>query len=128
MEEIKKNSRREFIKKSAIAAATFTIVPRFVLGKGFIAPSDQLTKGIIGVGGMGMNHIPYGNTRVVALCDVDKNHLQKAASVVNNGAKLFGDYRELITLPEVDIVHVATPPHWHAIIAADAARAGKDVW
>lgn len=127
-EENKQNSRREFLKKSAIAAAAFTIVPRFVLGKGYIAPSDQLTKGIVGVGGMGKNHIPYAGTRVVALCDVDKNHLQEAANMVNNGAKLFGDYRELIQLPEVDIVHVATPPHWHGIIAADAARAGKDVW
>jgi len=127
-EENKPNSRREFLKKSAIAAASFTIVPRFVLGKGFIAPSDQLTKGIVGIGGMGKNHIPYGGTRVVALCDVDKNHLQEAANMVDNGAKLFSDYRELIQLPEVDIVHVATPPHWHAIIAADAARAGKDVW
>ena len=127
-EENKLNSRREFLKKAAIAATSFTIVPRFVLGKGYIAPSDQLTKGIIGVGGMGKNHIPYGNTRVVALCDVDKNHLQEAANMVNNGAKLFSDYRELIRLPEVDIVHVATPPHWHGIIAADAARQGKDIW
>jgi predicted dehydrogenase len=128
MEETTKNSRREFLKKSAIAAATFTIVPRFVLGKGYIAPSDQLTKGIVGVGGMGRNHIPYGGTRVVAICDVDKNHLQEAAKLIPNSVKMFGDYRELITLPEVDIVHVATPPHWHAIIAADAARQGKDVW
>ena len=128
MEEIKKTSRRDFIKKSAIAAATFTIVPRFVLGKGFIAPSDQLTKGIVGVGGMGKNHIPYGGTRVVAICDVDKNHLADAAKLIPNSVKQFGDYRELIRLPEVDIVHVATPPHWHGIIAADAARQGKDVW
>ena len=128
MEEKKLNSRREFIKKSAIAAATFTIVPRFVLGKGYLAPSDQLTKGIIGVGGMGRNHIPYGGTRVVAICDVDKNHLQDVAKMLNNGAKTMADYRELIQLPEVDIVHVATPPHWHGIIAADAARAGKDIW
>jgi myo-inositol 2-dehydrogenase/D-chiro-inositol 1-dehydrogenase len=128
MEEPQKNSRREFLKKSAIAAASFTIVPRFVLGKGYIAPSDQLTKGIVGVGGMGRNHIPYGNTRVVAICDVDKNHLQEAAKLIPNSVKMLGDYRELITLPEVDIVHVATPPHWHAIIAADAARQGKDVW
>lgn len=129
MEEEKKlNTRREFLKKSAIAAASFTIVPRFVLGKGYIAPSDQLTKGIVGVGGMGKNHIPYGNTRVVAICDVDKGHLDETAKMLNNGAKTFRDYRELITLPEVDIVHVATPPHWHAIIAADAARQGKDIW
>ena len=128
MEENKTNSRREFLKKSAIAAASFTIVPRFVLGRGFTAPSDQITKGIVGVGGMGKNHIPYGNTRVVAICDVDKNHLQDAAKLINNSVKMFGDYRDLIALPEVDIVHVATPPHWHAIIAADAARQGKDVW
>lgn len=128
MEEKNKNTRREFIRNAGIAAAAFTIVPRFVLGKGYLAPSDQLTKGIIGVGGMGKNHIPYGGTRVVAICDVDKNHLQEAANMLNNGAKTFGDYRELIQLPEVDIVHVATPPHWHGIIAADAARAGKDIW
>jgi myo-inositol 2-dehydrogenase/D-chiro-inositol 1-dehydrogenase len=129
MEEKKSNSRREFLKKSAIAAASFTIVPRFVLGgKGYLAPSDHLTKGIIGVGGMGKNHIPYGGTKVVALCDVDKNHLKEAASMVNNGAKTFNDYRELIQLPEVDIVHIATPPHWHGIMAVDAARAGKDIW
>jgi len=128
MEENKTKSRREFLKKSAIAAASFTIVPRFVLGRGFTAPSDQITKGIVGVGGMGKNHIPYGNTRVVAICDVDKNHLQDAAKLINNSVKMFGDYRDLIALPEVDIVHVATPPHWHAIIAADAARQGKDVW
>jgi len=128
MEEKKLDTRREFLKKSAVAAAAFTIVPRFVLGKGYIAPSDQLTKGIIGVGGMGKNHIPYGNTKVVAICDVDKNHLQEASAMLNNGAKMIADYRELIQLPEVDIVHIATPPHWHGIMAADAARAGKDIW
>lgn len=121
--------RREFLKKSAVALAAFTIVPRFVLGgPGYLAPSDHLTKGIIGVGGMGKGHIPYGGTKVVALCDVDKNHLKEAVAMVGSGVKTFGDYRELIKLPEVDIVHIATPPHWHGIMAAEAARAGKDIW
>lgn len=123
------NSRRDFIIKTAAAAAAFTIVPRFVLGgTGYLAPSDQLTKGVIGTGAMGRNHFPYAGTRVVALCDVDKNHLKKAVDLVGGGVKTFGDYRELIQLPEVDIVHIATPPHWHGVIAADAARAGKDIW
>ncbi|WP_159468268.1 Gfo/Idh/MocA family oxidoreductase [Dyadobacter sp. 3J3] len=122
------SSRRNFIKGSLATLATFSIVPRHVLGKGFIAPSDQLTKAIVGVGSMGRGHIPYAGTKVVALCDVDKTHLQKAVALVDKGVKTFSDYRELIQLPEVDIVHVATPPHWHGIIAADAARAGKDVW
>jgi myo-inositol 2-dehydrogenase/D-chiro-inositol 1-dehydrogenase len=124
-----KNSRRLFIKNSLGALAAFTIVPRHVLGgKGYIAPSDQLTKGIIGVGGMGRNHIPYGNTRVVAICDVDRNHITQAAAMIEKGVKTFTDYRELIQLPEIDIVHIATPPHWHGIMSMDAARAGKDIW
>lgn len=125
----KNNSRRNFLKKSATAIAAFTIVPRAVLGgKGFLAPSDQLTKAVIGVGSMGRNHFPYEGTRVVAICDVDRNHLQQAATMLNNGVRTFHDYREMITLPEVDIVHIATPPHWHGIMAVDAARAGKDIW
>jgi len=65
-------SRRKFLGQSVLSLAAFSIVPRHVLGKGFIAPSDQLTKAIIGTGGMGRGHIPYAGTRVVALCDVDK--------------------------------------------------------
>lgn len=121
-------SRRKFLRNSVAVAAGISIVPRHVLGRGYIAPSDQLTKAIIGVGGMGKGHIPYAGTRVVAICDVDTNHLKEAAGMIGNGVKTFKDYRELIRLPEVDIVHIATPPHWHATMAADAAREGKDIW
>ncbi|MFZ9661251.1 MAG: Gfo/Idh/MocA family protein, partial [Chitinophagaceae bacterium] len=121
-------SRRRFLRNSLTVIGGFTIVPRHVLGKGFLAPSDQLTKGIIGVGGMGMGHIEYAGTRVVAICDVDKDHLNNAVQKIGNGVKTFADYRDLIQLPEVDIVHIATPPHWHGLMAVDAARAGKDIW
>jgi myo-inositol 2-dehydrogenase/D-chiro-inositol 1-dehydrogenase len=121
-------SRRKFLGQSVLGLTAFSIVPRHVLGKGFLAPSDQLTKAIVGTGGMGRGHIPYAGTRVVAMCDVDKKNLQLGLDKVEKGVKAFSDYRELIQMPEVDIVHVATPPHWHGIIAADAARAGKDVW
>ena len=123
------HSRRSFIKNTFGAFAAFTIVPRYVLGgRGYIPPSDQLTKAVIGVGGMGRNHFPYAATRVVAICDVDRTHLKEAAVMLPNGIRTFTDYREVIQLPEVDIIHIATPPHWHGIIAADAARAGKDIW
>ncbi len=122
------NSRRKFFKNTLAIAAGVSIVPRHVLGRGYIAPSDQLTKGIIGVGAMGRGHIGYAGTRVVAICDVDRKHLSEAAAQIGQGVKTFSDYRELITLPEVDIVHIATPPHWHGIMAADAAAAGKDIW
>lgn len=105
-----------------------TIVPRNVLGKGMIAPSDELTKGIIGVGGMGRNHIPYNNTRVVAMCDVDSNHLSHAAKLVKDKISLYHDFRDLILDQNVDIVHIATPPHWHGIMSVEAAKAGKDIF
>ena len=53
MKPVEKNSRRRFLKNTAAVVAGFSIVPRQVLGRGFLAPSDQLTKGIIGLGGMG---------------------------------------------------------------------------
>jgi len=122
------NSRRKFLRSTAAIAAGVTIIPRQVLGRGFIAPSDQLTKGIIGLGGMGRGHIGLGGTRVVALCDVDQTHLAAAAKMVGAGVKTFADYHELIAMPEVDIVHIATPPHWHGIMSIEAAKAGKDIW
>ncbi|MES2827128.1 MAG: Gfo/Idh/MocA family oxidoreductase [Bacteroidota bacterium] len=123
------NPRRDFIKKAVIGVTAFSIVPRYVLGgNGFIAPSDKLTKAVIGVGGMGRGHFAYDGTQVVAICDVDRRHLAQAAGMLDKGVKTFGDYRELISLPEVDIVHIATPPHWHGIMAVDVANAGKDIW
>lgn len=122
------NSRRKFLRSTAAIAAGVTIIPRQVLGRGFIAPSDQLTKGIIGLGGMGRGHIGLAGTRVVALCDVDQTHLATAAKMVGSGVKTMLDYHELIAMPEVDIVHIATPPHWHGIMSIEAAKAGKDIW
>lgn len=123
------SSRRRFLKGALIAGAGFTIIPRHVLGgNGFIPPSDQLTKAIIGVGGMGRGHIPYEDTRVVAICDVDTEHLALAQSQIDYKVKHFHDFREVCQLPEVDIVHIATPPHWHGLMAIEAAKAGKDIW
>jgi predicted dehydrogenase len=128
MDEIKKG-RREFIKKSAAAAFAFSIIPRHVLGgRGYTAPSDQLTKGIIGVGGMGRGHIPYEGTRVLAVCDVDSEHLDLALAQAGEGVDAYHDFRELLARPDIDIVHIATPPHWHGIMAKMAAEAGKDIW
>lgn len=122
-----KTNRRNFLK-SLGTLSLFTVVPRSVLGRGYVAPSDQLTKGIIGVGNMGRGHVPYDGTRVVAMCDVDKKHLTQAATLVKDKINLYNDFRSLILDRNVDIVHIATPPHWHGIMAAEAAKAGKDIW
>jgi predicted dehydrogenase len=120
--------RRSFLNTS-LAMAGIMVIPRHVLGgTGFTAPSDQLTKAIIGVGGMGRGHIGYEGTRVVAICDVDKNHLAQVQKMIPNPVKTYHDFRELLLQPDIDIVHIATPPHWHGIMAVEAARAGKDIW
>jgi len=126
--EIKNNNRRDFLKKSMAAAVGLTIIPRFVLGKGYLAPSDQLTKAIIGVGGMGRGHINYEGTRLLAICDVDKNHIDTTLKIVDKEVKAYTDFRELLLRPDIDIVHIATPPHWHGLMSVMAAQAGKDVW
>lgn len=95
--------RRDFLKGFAGLAA-LTVVPRHVLGgTGYTAPSDQLTKGIIGVGGMGRGHFGYAGTRLVAICDVDHNHLQAGAQLASDKVALYSDYRRLI---EIGRAHV----------------------
>ena len=134
------NSRRSFLKKAGVGAAAFTILPRHVFGKmggdnNFVAPSDQLTRGVIGCGGIGRSrhHLASDERcRLVALCDVDSAHLAKMHNLAKNkfGQTLqeYHDFRDLIHDPNVDIVHIATPPHWHGIMSVAAAEAGKDIF
>ncbi|MGB4293651.1 MAG: Gfo/Idh/MocA family oxidoreductase [Bacteroidales bacterium] len=124
-----KSGRRTFIMRAGVAFAAFTIVPRHVLGgKGYTPPSEQLTKGIIGVGSMGRGHFNYEGTRLLAVCDVDKKHLEEAVALAGGKVDAYHDFRELLARTDIDIVHIATPPHWHGIMAKMAAEAGKDIW
>ena len=130
-----KSSRRTFLKTLG-AAGLFTIIPRHVLGgNGYIPPSDQLTRGIIGVGGIGRSSYHFNSDktcRLVALCDVDSSHLASAANLAKDRfgetVAQYHDFHDLINDTNVDVVHIATPPHWHGIMAVEAAKAGKDIW
>jgi myo-inositol 2-dehydrogenase/D-chiro-inositol 1-dehydrogenase len=77
---------------------------------------------------MGRGHIEYEGTKVLAMCDVDKIHLKDAIALAGGNVRGYTDFRELIAQPDIDIVHIATPPHWHGIMSVMAAQAGKDVW
>jgi NADH/NAD ratio-sensing transcriptional regulator Rex len=124
-----KTSRRKFVKKTLTASAAISIIPRHVMGGiNFTAPSDQLTKAVIGVGGMGQGHLNYEGTKLLAICDVDQNHLSTTLEKNGSSVKDYRDFREVLQRPDIDIIHIATPPHWHSIMAIMAAEAGKDVW
>ncbi len=122
-------TRRKFLKKTIAVSAGFTIVPRFVLGgTGFTAPSDEPTKAVIGVGGMGRGHLQYPGAKLLAVCDVDENHLNRALEIGGPGVDGYKDFRDVLERKDIDIVHIPTPPHWHAVISVAAAEAGKDIW
>jgi len=123
-------TRRQSIKTLA-ALATIQILPSRLLGlNGQTPPSNEITKGIIGCGGISSSHLSMPG-RLLALCDVDTRHLahrMNQSKAEANGISGYRDFRELIARPDIDIVHIATPPHWHAVMAIEAARAGKDIW
>tara|TARA_R110000868_G_scaffold15443_2_gene70396 strand:- start:260 stop:1729 length:1470 start_codon:yes stop_codon:yes gene_type:complete len=127
------HNRRDFIKTSALAAAAFMIVPRHVLGRGFVAPSDRLLIASIGVGGKGQSDIAMfdksGKASISFLCDVDD---RRAAKTVNAfpKAKYYKDWREMFDKEHknFDAVSVATPDHNHAIQTLAAMQLGKHVY
>jgi predicted dehydrogenase len=111
--------------------ATISIVPRHVLGgAGFTPPSEVLTRAVIGTGGMGIGHVKSINTacKLLAVCDLDQKHLDNALKAGGPDVKGYHDFREVLARKDIDIVHIPTPPHWHALISIAAAKAGKDIW
>jgi len=131
-------SRRGFLKKSAGAAGAMAafpvVVPSTVFGAQ--APSNKIVMGAIGVGSMGMGDLNgflnKSEVRVVAVCDVDRNHRQNAKRRVdgkyqNTDCKTYLDFRELIGRGDLDAVLTALPDHWHAIPSVEAAKAGLDI-
>ncbi len=124
--------RRDFLKGAA-AFGTFSIVPAKVLW-GAEAPSNQLTRALIGFGGIAKseNHLGYTGSRLVGLCDPDMLRVEKglemAAQKGYGRIKAYRNFIELLADPGIDIVHICTPPHWHGLMSVMAARAGKDIW
>ena len=138
-------NRRQFLGTAgaiAAGAAAPLILPGRLFGAS--APSDRVTLGFIGTGrqAMGMNipeFMAVPGVQVVAVCDVDSWRLGEAKKLVEafyakqtpagtfKGCATYRDFRELLARPDIDAVMISTPDHWHAIMAAAALRAGKDV-
>jgi predicted dehydrogenase len=135
-------SRRGFLKRTTYVAGASIAFPYVVrpsaLGKaGAVAPSERITIGFIGVGGHGRavnlkNFLGNSDAQAVAVCDVDKNHMNIARDMVNKkyGNKdcaTYMDFRKIIERDDINAVMISTPDHWHVPISIMAAKAGKDV-
>ncbi|MHC4083981.1 MAG: Gfo/Idh/MocA family protein [Planctomycetota bacterium] len=131
-------SRREFLKTTAAGVAVPYIFPSSALGSsGREAPGNRLTLGLIGLGSMGMRHVKgflqEDDCQIVGICDVDASRRAAAVKEINkhyNNTDCAGynDFRELIGREDVDTLCISVPDHWHAIIAIDGVRAGKDIY
>jgi len=126
-------TRRSFLRKTV--SATFA-VPYFIHCRAFGA-NNRITMGCIGMGGRGRGDmraiLGFSEVRVVAVCDVVSSHCNMAKAMVdrrygNNECKSYNDFREIIARDDIDAVLIATPDHWHAIIAIEAMTHGKDVY
>ncbi len=130
------HTRRDFLKTSAGMAAVGSAVPYLGWSRPAFADAstgDRPRIGCIGMGGMGIgdarNHAHFGD--VVAVCDVDSRHADRAKNdpkISKGKADAYGDYRKVLDRNDIDVVSIATPDHWHVKIAIEALQAGKHVF
>lgn len=132
-------SRRRFLQTTAAASAVFAapfIVPQRAFGA-----NGRVTLGFVGVKNRGMQNMDgfsvigsgagKRGADCAAVCDVDSNVFASAVKRVEeagNKPSVFGDYRQLLERKDIDAVVLSVPDHWHAKMAIDACRAGKDVY
>ncbi len=141
-------SRRRFLRGSLAATASLAapaIIPARALGaEGKAAANSRLNVAMIGIGRQAyFANLPpflaHPDTQVVAVCEVDAWRLGQAMDRVKahyaketgndawQGCSAHRDFREVLAKKDVDAVMISTPDHWHAIMAIEAAKAGKDV-
>jgi predicted dehydrogenase len=125
-------TRRKFLQNSAVAAGSFFIVPRHVLGRGYIAPSDKLNIAGVGITGKGNSDITNAFNKdvnnIVGLCDVDWKRGQQMFNRFPKAGK-YKDWREMLDKQkDIDAVTISTPDHNHAAIGMAAMQLGKHVY
>ena len=124
-----KHTRRHFLQTTSAASLGAPLTAQQTKP---VSPNDRIQVAIIGAGGMGAEDVGSAldvpGVELVAACDVYQGRLTRAKEVWGGHLFVTRDYREVLGRKEIDAVIVATPDHWHSRIAADAMRAGKDVY
>ena len=127
-------TRRQFVKSMSVAAIAAPLTMNFsgLRAKGVSAPSDKINLGIIGCGGLGKANlnacITHPDVVVTAACDVWNERLDPVVERFKKTCTGYTDYRALLRHKGLDAVIIATPAHWHAIQAIEAAEAGLAIY
>jgi hypothetical protein len=131
-------TRRRFLQTAGtVAAAPYVITSSALGGDGRPPASDRIVVGGIGLGNMGSSDqgafLSRPDVQYVAVCDVRGPWREKAKARVdtkygNADCAAAVDFREILARDDIDVVHVATPDHWHSLMTIAACRAGKDVY
>ncbi len=129
-------TRRDFIQKTVAGGASLALAGNVLLnGSKVLGANSDIRMGMIGLNSKGkqdtemFRKIP--GVRIVALCDVDQEILDREAQIAKDlgeNVKTYRDARELLDDKDIDAVMIATPNHWHSLLAIWACQAGKDVY
>ncbi|MBN2451167.1 MAG: Gfo/Idh/MocA family oxidoreductase [Lentisphaeria bacterium] len=143
------SDRRQFLARTGSAAAGLLaapwILPAGARGAdGAQPPSERLSLGFIGMGKMCWGHLGSmlgrKDVHIAALCDVESIRLEKCRKRVDDtyaerygpehyrGCSVYRDFREMLARPDIDVIFIATPTNWHAVMSVEAMKAGKDVY
>ena len=124
-------SRRQFVGATAgMAAGLLHSQGLLSSARGEESKNNRPLIGCIGVGGQGLHigHRAKGYGDIVAVCDVQLQHAERARADLGGKAEIFEDYRKLLERKEIEAVTIATPDHWHTATAIAALQAGKHVY
>ena len=135
-------SRRDFLGLAGLGLAGLTILPSWKTPDGKkIAPSDRVVLGFVGLGQQGCSDFRSFSAcpgiQVAACCDVDSIKRERFRRIVAKWQKDSGQnercdqyefYEELLERKDIDAIEIATPDHWHALVAIHACEAGKDIY
>ena len=136
-------SRREFLKQASLAGLATAAAPYWFAPSSFASPfrspNARPILGCIGTGdrwnAVGPNAMAFSDC--AAVCDVDQAHVEKGKAKalemqrkpgVERTVDMYEDYRRILDRPDIDVVTIVTPDHWHTKIAIEAMKAGKDVY
>jgi predicted dehydrogenase len=128
------NSQSSIPRRDVLATAATALTTALFTGN-VRGANDRIAIGFIGLGAMGSGNLGYAmklpELQPVAICDVYKPHEQRAVAAAKKGGfdvKAVKDFRDVLADKSIDAVCISTPDHWHAYMAVEACKAGKDVY